>query len=600
MKQIPDAANRVWTQPNNSDVTGSLFATKNADLTDNFGKLRVGKRLVLNTSSIDTSDIGGPPSAFIEYNPSGSTEIFAIAGVNIINSPIGYPSQTPFAASVNAPVAAIANFGDLEIFQGNLYATTDTKLCKLTTGTTWSTPDVSSLTASVHLLKTYGGRLYITNANCKIISWDGSSMTTTGQFSLDLSSGGMSAIANTISFVKAASNRIWIGTINQLGGKCYIYEWDGTSVSPTKSYLMETSAVLSCVIKDDIPYVIDEYGRLLSWTGGTFNEIARLNRRRDKLFYDPLDSSNQRFVHPNGMAIIKNKVNMLIDTRFYESSAAVGETTPAGIWEYDPNIGLYHKHSFGLTHAADTIVDYGSARISTPGALAEMNYPTTATNRDGTFVAGTMYYTDATNTASGVFYDNSIDTLQKYGSIILPKIEATDGSVYNLPSIQSMWDSFFTIYRKLLNATDRIIPKYRTEEQDPVEATITWTSTTTFTVSDSSVTLANYWTVGTGGEVEIMQGIGAGKCAHITKVVSTAGVSTVTLDETFVSASGTAKARFQNWKKISVISPNNQAFNSDTISKPSTWIQFKVCMLFTGRNEIERFIITNSNSTPAK
>lgn len=599
MKSIP--TNHAYTQPNTSDVLGDIFVSKNLDLTDNLGKIRVGKRLVLNANTADVgSNFNGVPVAIKEFSLNVGNRMLAIGGAQLLQSTGDYPGSTVAGFLGTYPIDLTSFNSDMEIYNGDLHMTGSTNLYKLAFGgTNVSSSIYSSLNSgSPHYLCVYLSSLYITNLNNQIVLWNGSSGSTV--FTLP-----STATKQVITFIKAASNRIWIGTVasvNSAGQKGYIYEWDGGSASPTKEHRLETAGVVSCVIKDDVPYVMDVYGKLLMWNGGTFKEVARLNRRKNQLFNTTFSGSANSYVHPNGMAVVNGRINILINGSFFDSTSSMIETIPSGIWEYDENIGLYHKHSFGLSHVGDTIVDYGSNRISTAGALAEVNYPDSSASRDGTLMAGADYYTDATTVTHGIFYDNSNDTLQKAGYVVFTKSEATDGSVYNLPTVEGMWESWFTIYRKLLNASDKIVSKYKTQEGTNAEGTINWISNTTFSVSNSSVVVSNYWTSGTGGEVEIMQGLGAGKCAHITNATLSGGLWTVTVDETFVNGTlnGTAVARFSNWKKISAIVPNNQVFNSDTISVKSTWIQLKVCMTFTGRDEIERFLLSNGNATPPK
>lgn len=602
MKSIP--LNHQYTQPNTSDVIGDIFASKNLDLTDNLGKMRVGKRLVLSANSVDINTVDGVPVAIKEFNINLGNRIITLAGSRLLQSSGDYPGSGTIAFIGSFPVDLSSYNSDMEIYGGDLHITGSQNLYKLAFGgTNVGSSLYSSLNSgSPHYMCVYQGLLYITNLNNQIYSWNGSSMTTSGSFSLTLPS---TATKQLITFIKSAANKIWIGTVanvNSAGQKGYIYEWDGTATSVTKEHHLDSAGVVSCVIKDDVPYVMDVYGRLLFWNGGTFVEKARLNRRKNQLFSTAFAGTANSYVHPNGMAIINGRINILINGAFFDSTSSMIETIPSGIWEYDENIGLYHKHSVGLSHVGDTIVDFGAARISVSGALAELNYPDSSSSRDGTLMCGADYMTDASTTVHGLFYDNSNDTLQKAGYFISTKIEATDGSVYNLPTVEAMWESWFTIYRKLLDAGDKIVGKYRIVEGTNVEGNINWINNTSFSVSNSSVVVSNYWTSGTGGEVEIMSGLGAGKCAHITNAILNAGLWTVTVDEIFTNGTlnGTAVARFSNWKKISAITPNNQSFNSDTISVKSQWIQFKVWMLFTGRDEIERFLLSNGNATPPK
>lgn len=605
MKQIP--TNHAYTQPNTSDVIGDIFISKNLDLTDNLGKVRVGKRLVVSANSIDFNTIDGVPVAIKEFNINLGNRIISVAGSKLLQSSTDYPGGGTVVFIGSSPTDLTSLNSDLEIYNGDLHITGATNLYKLAFGgTNVGSSLYSSLSSSfVHIMCAYAGNLYITNGTT-IVKWDGSSGTTA--FTLPITS-----TKQTITSIRAASNRIWVCTaanINSAGQRGYVYEWDGASASASKEHRLDSAGVVSCVIKDDIPYIMDVYGRLLAWNGGTFKEMARLNRRRNQLFNTAYSGSSNGYVHPNGMTIVNGRINILINGSLFDSAGTMLETIPSGVWEYDENIGLYHKHSFGLSHANDTITDYGANRVSAVGALSEVNYPDNSSSRDGTFMAGADYYSDATTTVHGLFYDNSNDTLQKYGILVGTKIEATDGTVYNLPTVEAMWESWFTIYKKLLNSTDKIVGKYRLQEGTTVEGVITWIDNQTFSVPNSSVVVSNYlgsnqplFMGGAGSEIEIMQGLGAGKCAHITSAsLNGSSLWVVTVDEAFTNGTlnGTSVARFSNWKKISAIAPNNQSFNSDTIGTKSQWIQFKVCMQFTGRDEIERFILSNSNATLPK
>jgi hypothetical protein len=67
------------------------------------------------------------------------------------------------------------------------------------------------------------------------------------------------------------------------------------------------------------------------------------------------------------------------------------------------------------------------------------------------------------------------------------------------------------------------------------------------------------------------------------------------VDETFTSASGTAKARVQNWKKLSSFS--NQTDENYSVSlveaNAANWIQFKVWLLNKGEDELYDLTLFN-------
>ncbi len=606
MFQIPNT-NRQFIQANNSDVIPNLWGTFNVDLVENEGRLRVGKRLILNTNTLDIPELTRYPAGFRYFNNGSDSSFYCIAGngnqggINVgeVFKASAIDGSWAKVTTSGSPAGIDSETSDIETAFGEMYVTSaiDAKVYYLNSSNVWNNFSAGSA-GDVMMMTYYNGRMYCTKAGNQVISWDSShTVANSGSYTLTFD------VNTRITWLRSSSNRIWIGTVNTQGGKGYIYEWDGTTVNtPTKAYRLEAGGALACVIKDDVPYVIDTNANLLYWQGGTFKKLTGFNRKKNKLLFNPFYKTNQRFIHPNGMAIIRGKINILIDGTNFDVSSHNGtqeETIPSGIYEFDETRGLTHKYSFGLSKAGGTIIDYGQIRIFGAGAISEILTAQSPITTNGTFLCGASYYVDASTVYGGIFYEDSNDTLKKIGTIMSSKIDADDATPYHLPSVENDWLSLYTLYKPFFDTADKIVPKYRTSDVDFVEATITWVSPTKFTVPNSSVNISNYWTAGTGGEVEVVQGLGSGKCSHIINAVNDVGVWTVTVDETYTNATGTSKARFQNWKKISSIVYNNQNFNSDTIGIKSTWIQFKVMMLFSGKDEVERFIITNSNINPA-
>lgn len=583
----------VWNQKNDSDMNGSLWATNGIDLTENEGKIRLGKRTILATGTVDDADMDNYPVAFKNFTDNVGLFNWTIMGGYIWKNYI-QGTQTAykdFTDHSGAPGTDSA-ISDMEVFNNTLYVSVNsTQVYYLgSSASNWAYIASFGFNGNSQSFVIYQNRLY-NSGGSSVYSIDTSNtVATSGAYTITIPDPGLS-----ITFLRASSNRIWIGTVNTVNGKGRIYEWDGTATQVTKSYLLESIGAFACVIKDDVPYVMDANGALLVWNGGTFTEVARLNRRTNKILSTSGSFVANRYIHKNGMSLIKGKINMLI--KGTNNDGTIEETIPSGIWEYTPDKGLYCKHLISTAKVAGTIQDYGQINLKNVGALAEYN----SANNNG-FFAGATYYSDATTVKAGIFYNDLTDVLQKAGSFITTKQYAIDQ--VGQPSVQNVWQNVYTMNKKLLDSADKIVVKYRTTEVEPVQATITWTGTTTFTVPNSSVDISNYWTSGTGGEVEILNGVGAGKCSHITNAVNNAGTWTVTVDETYTGSTGTAVARFQLWKKISTITYQNNTANGVTFDQAgmgdvSNWVQLKLWMLFTGRDEIEKLIIINQNFNPA-
>lgn len=581
--------NGAYTQPNDSDISGDVYKSFNLDLVENRGRMRVGTRMVLGLDSTGAVVWDNVSVAFREFNTSFGNQIIGLAGQAIISSLTDYPGGGFGFYGGTRPTDLTSFNSDMEIYGSDLYITGATNLYKLTFGgTNVSTSLYASLgSASQHKLCAFSGTglLYVTNNDNQIYSWNGSGMTTSGVTTLALTT----PAKNNIAWIKAGSDKVWIGfnsNVNSAGSRGTILQWDGSQIIPNKEYKIDAPGTYGCVIKDDVPWTMDAYGRLLMWNGGTFIEKARLNRRTNALFNT---GSPNAMIHSNGMAVINGRINILVNTAHYNATASLEDQIPSGIYEFDEKIGLYHKHSFGLSTSSGTITDWGASRLSAVGALHESNYPDLSASRNGTFVAGVDYYTDASTIKHGVFSDDSNDTLQKIGTYITPKIDSQN--------VTDQWNKVFLIYRKLLAATDKITMKYRTISSGATDFVGTWASSDSVSTTFQTTTnLTAFWTSGTGGEVEVITGVGSGRTAHITNITLAGSTYTVTIDESIPGTnvtSSTFNARADMWTKITQLLPMTGEYSELPINTPSAWIQLKMSMLFTGKNEIHKLILVN-------
>ena len=565
--------NLQWKQNNQSNVLGNIWSSFNLDLSSNLGRLRISPRLLVQTTTDE--DMTTAPCAFRFY----SSKFWTISGTKVHSNSGVLESDFSADATAGFPTNCRFDYSDMELFNGWLYVTTDSNSIYKYNGSAWANYAIGASSVGPHMLTVYAGKLYYTTLVNTIRP-----LTAAGTFAdadtigTAFTLGAASDVISNITWLRSASNRIWIGTLSERVGKSFIYEWDGVSTQATRSYRIEAQGALACVIKDDIPWVMDYKGKLLVFNGATFKEVARLPIENIYL-KNAVDPRNTRFIHPNGMSVIDGKINLLINNENEDNGATINENLPSGIWEYDENIGLYHKHSLSYYNDfSGAITDYGQNRISVAGALSELKFVNKASNANGTLMAGELYFTDATATQARVFIDDRNDTIQKSGYFVTSWIDSQN--------VQDIWQSIITTYRQLLDSADKIILKYRTTEADPTEISITWVDTDTFTTATDVSGKVGY-------EVEIVQGTGSGKTAHISSVTG-ASPYTVNLDDTFTGVTtGTAKARLQAWTKLGEITGQTQEWSKFPIGKKSPRIQVKCCIISTGKNEIHRLALIN-------
>lgn len=582
---------------------GDLWSSFNLNLSKKLGSLLVSGRMLLNINTDDDAQLSAPPCAFKTFI-STSNDIWAIAGSYLWSTSDGGPNDA-FAqdATASTPTACNSDISDLCVANSVMFATqANTTIKYLNTSKAWNSVTNTLLNSSgLHQMTFFRAlnRVYVVDDNAAgISSINGTTLTQVAgstQYTLnDLVEGSGVSVGSRISCIASNTSRIGIGTLNRSGTTCKFYTWDGSlggggTYGPNEEYTLDATGILAVIVVDDVFTIFDTKGRLSQLNGGTFTEIARLPI--DELPLKVPSVATQSPVHYNGMNYVDGNIEILINTQLWDTNGTTYEKCPSGIWCYDRETKhFYHKRSLGHTKSGDTIVEYGQPKLALVGALSEVELVVTSSPAQGTvngkILVGADYYTNATTTKSGIFYDDSNDTLQKAGYFVTQKIYSNN--------ITDVWNKIVVRFgRKFLNSTDKVVIKARTEDDTPTEATITYTSTTTFTVLAS-----NFATnPAVGDEVEILQGVGAGRTAHITAVSGTTTL-TITVDETITGATTqTSKARFQTWKKVGTYNAQTDDFYKVPFDMSqlgsSPWIQVKVWILWTGKNEIADLIISN-------
>lgn len=578
---------KQFTQNNASDSLSNIFSSFNCDFTSNLGRLRLSPRYLQTTSSAIDTDLG-VPIGFKYFN--GTSSIWTVAGSKVHKN-----DGTMFGAfsvdTTTGTPATNSNYSDIEVFNNAVVVSTTGQSFYYLASPYTSWTGVSGLTnlSVPRPMLEFSGRLYIGDFNGKILSISsGWALASIGsQYTIDLSSIASSSV-QVVSMVKIGAT-IWICTMALPGQLGYVYTWDGSSNNYTNRYEVNAQGALACVVKDQTPWIVNTNGVLMSFNGGTFVEKGRLPIDLHYLTGATHFAVNDRFIHPNGMTILDGRINLLINNQVNDNAGSIYERCPSGIWEFDEKVGLYHKSSISYTPiSSTTITDYGQNRISAAGALAALKISSTSASANGRVLVGATVFTNASSTQSGVWTDDYIDTTQKGGYLVTGWLDSSKAV--------ETWQSISTVWKQFLNSTDYMVLKYRLEEVSPTEVTGTWASTTTFTTTTNILSyFPNDGT--TQYEVEILQGVGSGLCAHISSVSVSGSTYTVTLDTAFTGATGTFKARFQTWTKVltSITPSDTQEYKTISLAKTSPRIQFKLFMVFTGKDELIKLII---NSIP--
>jgi hypothetical protein len=394
-----------------------------------------------------------------------------------------------------------------------------------------------------------------------------------------------SQVVNTIF---TTTNRAWIGCYHRNYGNGSLVEWDGSSQSANQFHNAYGMGILSGVNYGEIPIAINSKGMFLEYSGQGFIPMVRNGQRISfPCVEEPGNSMSDSsdsvgfYVPSRGMTVGEDGLVYINARHPVVSSPRQG----AGIWCLNPITGrLYQKHSLGVWGDS---VDYGQQNISQPGAIQWIS--NNASNRN--LLAGGVVLSTATAGAGGIWLLEAPTSTTVTRGYFTTQYIPTD-------EVREAWDSLWVKFKRFINTGNRIIVKARTTRPlvvangNPLEATITWASATTFTVTLAASDDA----LAAGDEVEVLAGPNAGCLVHITDISGAhAALQTVTIDETLTASTSTAIARFERWKKLGVISSASAYEFPLNIGMKGSFVQLKVEMRGPYRELEVSGMIVNSN-----
>lgn len=384
-----------------------------------------------------------------------------------------------------------------------------------------------------------------------------------------------------IRHIFTTAERAWFCCYNRKNEGGAVVEWDGFSQSPNQIHKTQ-SAVLTGQNIAGAPTVITNTGAILEFSGNAFVPTYRNGQKvafpmhfESDNFFDTVGShlSTTR-VAPRCMAQAHNGLVYLnID----------GPSTPsfqqsAGVWCLNPVSGrLYNKFSFTASTGGDTTDDtsYGMQTISQPGGI----YMLEGTGDLISFIAGASTFdTNASVAQHDIFRLEDADSITNvsdvnHGYFITQYIHAD--------RIKELYDTLWIRFNRFRFSSGKIVIKarggvpLRGRDYLRLNKTITWTSTTTFTVTFLSADDS----IAVGDEVEVYGGANSGWLAHITAISGAHGaLQTVTIDETVDLGSNTSYASFDRWKKLGTITDTSIYEKMLNIGIDSSFVQFKVEM----------------------
>lgn len=552
-------------QTGRGDVFGELWASRNVDLSESPGKLKLARPMkrVATDSTIGSDSIVGLGVL------NGSAYALTPGTLYRATGASGYET---WASESTTPDRA----EDMVVFRGQLVMTTTDDLDAYDgssfTSNWWTARGNPSLTSNnpvvavphiMEVVRIGAETLAVTDGN-EVHAYTGAIGSGSGtSVTVDLDK---SAVASCI---KSAIRKVWIGTYNKAGQEAHVYEWDGASTNYTQSFPVGAQAVLAMELVDDIPYIVTELGEVRRFNGVGFTTVASFPFATSPVFDgSAVSGSTQsnslvRPVHPKGMK--RQGGTLFIYATFRgPSDLPLDSRSLPGIWALD-------LATNSLTH-----------RASPEGGLLERVSPIMLiSSQHGRIMCGGR----DTSGENGIFLEDLGATANRGYAIT---------TEFGSEAMQDSWHGM-GISADVGGGSVRV--KYRTERVDGYPVTITgaWSSTSVIGSTDADLALVKTrYDAGYRDEVEVIDGGGAGKLAHISKVEKSASTYTVTLDEAIGVAGETVTFYVDNWKASGKVQESTFEKHG-TAGEASSFAQYKVELRGdTGNPTIREMTATSS------
>jgi len=373
-------------------------------------------------------------------------------------------------------------------------------------------------------------------------------------------------------WIQVTKDRVYIGfqNKNSFVRHTYVVEYD--PLTEAANPVINTNGSTTGFVYEDICHIFDVKGWISRFNSNGFTRIAAF-----PLAY--VDGLRYARPHRNSIAILDDRPHILFSGRSGTGTSTYSQISPAGLWCWDPlSNQLYHKGSLAQSNSTES--DYGASYTGSRGQGygALFSLPSITAKTQDFFAGGEVNdQLSGLNRVIGTFSTVVVSGATSFanrGWIVTRKYHSTH--------INAIWRNILVDYDPnqypLGLQSGALLVKYRVA--DPIDDcsyydTGTWVSPTTFTVS-----LASVPNLSVGNEIFITLGKGCGLSAHVTDITGT----TVTIDESVTTPSGTFTFVYENWTKltdetftdgqIDDNTDNNWMF--DIPENEDCWIQFKV------------------------
>ncbi len=391
--RIPTEDRRL-SQPNNSDVNGNLYQTRNIDL-DEEGYIKLSAGSVSVYSESDSADFNAVNSIFHGSSVHFvGTDLWKASPINlkptmtsITDTETTPPSPGPEEDGVYFNGTEVVTDGD--VFKYNNAGSWTTISGTPTASTAYPSP-VATFPNQNSLLFGRGNKVARVNS-----SW---TVAVTLTLPADY----------VVTSMDTNGNYAYIGTRHAENGEAMMFLWTGINTTNDGSYGVGTFEISALRKYGSSAALVDSLGRLSQFNGSGFTDLASL-----PVYYSRANwadaSNNNNNLGIRGMVVDGDLIYLKVANEATQTDANYLPNFIGGVWCFDPKVGLYQKHSStNSTILADEGVDSGDINTTTDViTVSGITVPSTGSpvfyKNGGTTIGGLVtekwYYTiKVTNT----------------------------------------------------------------------------------------------------------------------------------------------------------------------------------------------------------
>lgn len=411
---IPSPLQPTHTQTNRNDVSGSLYVTRNINLdSEAYLKLSGGAYAVM------TEDDDSEFDSAMAMNQGDGT--IYVTGRDVFRGDINGTTLNNLSTDTNVPTPSVED--DTIYFNGTQVVSDNTTIAYLSAATTWT--DIGGLSISGNsptslavfdaqnsLLIGHGNRVDMVDTTWTLTQ----TLVLPDEFK--------------VSSMWAVGNVAYIATRHDVAGEAKLFLWDGTGAAAQAAYGVENYEIASVKGYQSSVAGFSSDGRLQRFNGGGFTELAVL----------PVFTSDVEYGDPgNDYSTISNRGMIVDGDLIYLTASSVTESGwrrwepyfQGGVWCFDPNVGLYHRHAPSFTKVTSETLTSSTAINFTTNTLTGAAAPATGTP---------VQYSDATGAVSPLkrvttYYAINVSSTEF--QLALSNADATAGTAIDLTETTS-------------------------------------------------------------------------------------------------------------------------------------------------------------------